>query len=113
MEDFTRKFNLRALSVSDFVEMPSEKENKDWHEKKYTLSNEFECVGDLKAGVIDGTFWLEYRLEDCNIYGWEADTFEELLKDFNDWRMKMYSDLLFLPDNKTITIKMTGYANNF
>lgn len=30
MEDFTRKFNLRALSVSDFVEMPSEKENKDW-----------------------------------------------------------------------------------
>jgi hypothetical protein len=109
MEDFTRNITLRALSVSDFVKIPQEKEDKDFYGEKYTLSDKFEFEGDLKAGVVAGTFWLEYRLYDCEIYGWESDTFEELIKNFNDWRMKIYSDLLLLPDNKTITIKMTGY----
>ena len=116
MEDFTRNLNLRALSVSDFVEIPQKKEDKDWYGAKYTLSNKFEYEEyevDLKAGFVNEIFWLEYRLDGCNIFSWEADTFEEVLEAFNDWRMKMYADLLLYPDNKTITIKMKGYTNNF
>ena len=119
MEDFTRNINLRALSVSDFVEIPEGKYTTDSYEKTmYMSSDQFENIRHVKIiktyykSSKFTIFYLLYLLDD-SIFCTEADTFEEVLKAFNDWRMKMYSDLLFLPDNKTITIKMTGYANNF
>lgn len=118
MEDFTRNINLRALSVSDFVKVKEIQYDDSFVDITYKLSDQFELNGSFEIfhhtnnKSING-FWLEYRIDEEDMFNCEADTFEEVLEAFNDWRMKIYSDLLFLPDNKTITIKMTGYANNF
>jgi hypothetical protein len=121
MEDFTRNITLRALSVSDFVKA-QERESHNYIDATYKLSDDFEVEGVLEVyshcncdhnhkGM--NTFWLTYETDEDIVYRTDADTFEDVIEAFNDWRMKMYSDLLFLPDNKTITIKMTGYTNNF
>ena len=118
MEDFTRNFKLRALSVSDFVKVKEIQYDDGFFDTTYKLSDQFELNGSFEIyhntdnKSING-FWLEYRIDEADMFNCQSDTFDELLKNFNDWRMKMYSDLLLLPDNKTITIKMTGYANNF
>lgn len=108
MEDFTRNIKLRALQVSDFVKVEN---------NKYELPENFELEGKLVVERMEGKNWysyyLEYTFDDDAIFTQFEDSFEEVLEVFNDWRMKMYSDLLFLPDNKTITIKMTGYAKKF
>ena len=108
MKDFTRNIKLRELQVSDFVKVEN---------NKYELPENFELNGKLVVEYFKGNGWcsyyLEYTLDDDVIFTQYGGVFEEVVEAFNDWRMKLYSDLLLLPDNKTITIEMTGYANNF
>lgn len=106
MEDFTRNIKLRALQVSDFVEV---------EKNKYELPENFELEGKLVVEQGDGWYshYLEYTLNDDVSFIQYGDSFEEVIEAFNDWRMKIYADLLLLPDDETITIKMTGYAKNF
>lgn len=101
MEDFTRNFNLRALSVSDFVKVEN---------NKYELPENFELEGKLVVERMEGKNWysyyLEYTFDDDAIFTQFEDSFEEVLEVFNDWRMNIYADLLLLPDDETVSIEM-------
>lgn len=100
MKDFTRNIKLRELQVSDFVEVEN---------NKYELPEDFELNGKLVVEY-QGDGWcshyLEYTLNDDVSFFQYGDSFEEVLEAFNDWRIKIYADLLLLPYNETITIEL-------
>ena len=101
MKDFTRNIKLRALQVSDFVKVEN---------NKYEISENFELDDKLVVFYYKGkdwdSFWLQYNFNNDVVFDVESDSFEGVIEAFNDWRMKIYADLLLLPYNETITIEM-------
>lgn len=99
MKDFTRNIKLRELQVSDFVKA---------EKNKYELPEDFELNGKLVVEQGNGwcSYYLEYTLDDDVIFTQFGSLFEEVVEAFNDWRMKIYADLLLLPYNETIIIEL-------
>lgn len=103
---FTNELVLRPLMIDDF-EIKSERKGNGFEETTYKLRDEFD---DDNLAVYCYTtdsgsnYTLSYQDSDHNdVFFGAADSFEDVLRFFRDWRAEMCTRLLFLP-NKVPTI---------